>query len=115
MEVYEQDYKTTIRVSFESLEKTHEASKDFWCGDTTKEDTIASIGRAFKYESSSWHKGEKTWHKFLEGYGEFFRIEESRGEGDVYRHESPENGIIEVWYEQEFEEDFSATLIEENK
>ena len=113
MKTYEQDYKTTIRVSFDDLDKTHEATKGFWCGDTSKKETIAMIGRAFKYENTSWHKERKTWHKFLEGYGEFFRTDDCRGEGDVYRHESEENGIIEVWYEQEFEEDFSATLITE--
>lgn len=113
MEIYEQDYKIVIRISFEDLTKTHEATKDFWYGETTKKDTVATIGRTFHYEKASWHTERKTWFKFLEGYGEFFRTEDCRGEGDVYRHESEENGIIEVWYEQEFEEDFSATLIEE--
>ena len=113
MQVYEQDYKVVIRVGFEDLNKTHEATKGFWCGETTEEETIAMIGRAFNYEKASWHKEEKTWCKFLEVYGEFFRTEDYRGEGDVYRHESEENGIIEVWYEQEFVEDFSANLVTE--
>ena len=106
METYEQDYKTTIHVSFSDTEKCREATKGFWCGEHTVQNMVENVCRAFKYEKAYYNKVEDNplpsnrankWCKFLEGYGEFVITEDYRGEEDVYRHESEEHRIIEVW------------------
>ncbi len=111
MKTFEQDYKTTIRVAFSDMDKAHAVTKDFWCESHTKQDMVQSICRAFHYEKASWSKDLSNWVKFLEGQGSFTRTDAYRGEGDVYRHMSEEHGIIEVWYELEFEEDFRVSEV----
>lgn len=112
MEIYEQDFKTVVRVSFSEVSKTLEATTGFWCGEWNIERLVAQLGRSFRYDRPSWSKEEENWVLFLEGFGEFVRTDYYRGEGDVYQHTSEENGTIEVWYEVEFDEDFKASKVD---
>jgi hypothetical protein len=111
MVTYHQDYKVTVGTAFSALGKVYTSTKDFWCGDSSKNEIIQQLGRSFKYETTYRDKELSKWVKFLEGFGLFVQTDEYRGEGEVYRHESEEHGIIEVWYETEFEDDFSPTKI----
>ena len=107
MSTYQQDYKTTINVFFEDERKVMEETEDFWCGEHSLQQVMDNLCRGFNFGRSSWDKERKTSSMFIEGFGEFFE----NSTGIKWVHQSDYMGKIEVWYEEEFEEDFSMTKI----
>lgn len=108
MKTYEQDYKTTIRCSFSDQDKVMKETEDFWFGEHTVDHLVKIITRSFNYTTRQRHPESKLWFKFIEGVGEFYLSTEDY---ETYIHESEEMGTVKIWYECEFEEEFSATEV----